>query len=104
MDGRFARTAAKNLERPENRGLSYVVNGHSHFAAMQPLGNVNGSPACYFNTGTWRTVHQLGSAAGTPAFLAYDSMAYLVFFPKEDRLGRKFEWWNGAMVSADAKL
>jgi UDP-2,3-diacylglucosamine pyrophosphatase LpxH len=101
MDGRFAQSAAKALEKPDNAGLSYVVNGHSHFAAMQPLGNVNGVPACYFNTGTWRTVHQLGSAAGTPAFLAYDSMAYLVFFPKGDRLGRKFEWWNGAMVSAE---
>jgi UDP-2,3-diacylglucosamine pyrophosphatase LpxH len=103
MDGRFAQSAATALARPENKGLCHVVNGHSHFAAMQPLGNVNGLPSCYFNTGTWRTVHQLGSAAGTPAFLAYDSMAYLVFFPKDDRLGRKFEWWTGAMVGSDAK-
>ncbi len=102
MDGRFAQSAAKNLARPENKGLCYVVNGHSHFAALQPLGNINGVPGCYFNTGTWRTVHQMGSASGTPAFLAYDSMAYLVFFPKNDRLGRKFEWWTGAMVSAEA--
>jgi hypothetical protein len=69
---------------------------------MTPLGRINGKSACYFNIGTWRTVHQFGHVARRePAFLAYDAMAYLVFFPKGDALGRHFEWWQGAAASAE---
>ncbi|HEY5677865.1 MAG TPA: hypothetical protein VIR81_13825 [Myxococcales bacterium] len=97
LDARFARTAIKQLEAREHRGLRFVVNGHTHFAGMTPLGLVNGKPAVYFNTGTWRQLHQLGNVArGRPAFLAYDAAAYLVFFDRDDALGRTFEWWQGA--------
>ncbi len=64
---------------------------------MKPLGIVDGQTAAYFNTGTWRTVHQLGNVGGAEdAFLAYDAMAYLVFFGPEDPMKRHFEWWHGA--------
>ncbi len=97
LDARFARTALRALEQREHRGLRFVVNGHTHFAAMTPLGLVNGKPGCYFNTGTWRQLRQLGNVArGRPAFLAYDAAAYLVFFDEDDPLGRTFEWWQGA--------
>ncbi len=100
FDVRFAKAALAALERPENRGLRYVVNGHTHFAAMTPLGLVDGRPACYFNLGTWRPVHQLGNLArGRAGFLAYDAMAYLAFFGQGDALGREFEWWQGAAAS-----
>ena len=99
FDGKMARHAAGEIEA--KRGVRYVVNGHSHFAAMSPLGNVDGRPAVYFNTGTWRTVHQIGhDVGGRPTFLPYDAMSYLVFFPTGDPMGRDFEWWTGAMVSA----
>jgi UDP-2,3-diacylglucosamine pyrophosphatase LpxH len=97
LDARFARAAVKALEAKEHRGLRFVVNGHTHFAGMTPLGLVNGQPAAYFNTGTWRQLHHLGNVArGRPAFLAYDAAAYLVFFDEDDPLGRTFEWWQGA--------
>ena len=97
IDARFARTALRTLEQKEHHGLRFVVNGHTHFAAMTPLGLVNGKPGCYFNTGTWRQLRQLGTVArGRPAFLAYDAAAYLVFFDAGDPLGRTFEWWQGA--------
>ena len=103
LDSKFAHAAVRALERPENRSLRYVVNGHTHFAGMTPLGLVEGKSACYFNVGTWRTVHQLGNVArGRPSFLAYDAMAYLVFFPKGDELGREFEWWQGAATSLES--
>jgi hypothetical protein len=35
----------------------------------------------------------------TSTFLPYDAMTYLVFFPEEDKLGREYEWWTGAMVA-----
>ena len=100
LDGRFARRAAERLQAAGDGRLRYAVNGHSHFASMVPLGQVGGRPACYFNTGTWRTVHQLGQGPdGRAAFLPYGAMTYLAFFPDGDRLGRDFEWWTGAQFS-----
>lgn len=97
FDGRMAQLAAQKVT--ETHGLRYVVNGHSHFSAMRPIGNIDGRPAVYFNTGTWRSVHQIGHGLkGRPAFLPYDAMSYLVFFPDGDQLGRDFEWWSGALV------
>lgn len=102
FDGRFAQRAAEQLADKKYKGLQYVVNGHSHFPSMTPLGHINGKAAVYFNTGTWRTVHQIGThTEGRPTFLAYDAMTYLVFFPDGDPLGRDYEWWTGAMVGAE---
>ena len=78
-------------------------NGHSHVASMQPLGRIDGKPAVYFNTGTWRAAHQIGhDLGGRPSFLPYDAMSYLVFFPDGDKLGREYEWWTGASVARHA--
>jgi UDP-2,3-diacylglucosamine pyrophosphatase LpxH len=98
FDGKMAQVAATELAR--RRKLRFVVNGHSHFPSMQPLGRIADHPAVYFNTGTWRAVHQIGhDLGGRPSFLAYDAMSYLVFFPDDDKLGRDYEWWTGAMVA-----
>lgn len=97
FDGKMAKLAATEIST--RKGIQYVVNGHSHFANMTPLGNVDGKPAVYFNTGTWRSVHQIGHGiGGRPTFLPYDAMSYLVFFPDGDALGRDYEWWTGAMI------
>jgi len=99
FDGKMQDVAAAELHR--RRGLRFVVNGHSHFPSMQPLGTIDGKPAVYFNTGTWRAVHQIGhDLGGRPSFLAYDAMSYLAFYPTDDKLGRDYEWWTGAMVMA----
>jgi UDP-2,3-diacylglucosamine pyrophosphatase LpxH len=101
FDGKMSALAASELQK--RRGLRFVVNGHSHFPSMQPLGRIDGKPAVYFNTGTWRAVHQIGhDLGGRPSFLAYDAMTYVVFFPSDDPLGRDYEWWTGAMVANDA--
>jgi UDP-2,3-diacylglucosamine pyrophosphatase LpxH len=98
FDGKMSAVAATELQK--RKGLRYVVNGHSHFPSMQPLGRIEGKPAVYFNTGTWRAVHQIGhDLGGRPSFLPYDAMSYLVFFPTDDKLGRDYEWWTGAMVT-----
>ncbi len=98
LDTKFSGTAAKKLEQKENQHLRYVVNGHTHFANMTPLGTINGAKSCYFNLGTWRTVHQLGHV-GTPSYLPFDAMGYLAFFGPDDPLGRELEWWQGAVLS-----
>lgn len=98
FDGKMSAVAATQLQK--RRGLRYVINGHSHFPSMQPLGTIDGKPAVYFNTGTWRAVHQIGhDLGGRPSFLAYDAMTYVVFFPTGDPMGRDYEWWTGAMVA-----
>jgi len=98
FDGKMSTIAAAELQK--RKGLRYVVNGHSHFPSMQPLGRIADKPAVYFNTGTWRAVHQIGhDLGGRPSFLPYDAMSYLVFFPTDDKLGRDYEWWTGAMVT-----
>ncbi len=98
FDGKMSKHGVGVLA--DNPGFNYIVNGHSHFATMVPLGNVGGKPAVYFNTGTWRSVHQIGHGlGGRPTFLPYDAMSYLVFFPDGDELGRAYEWWTGAMIA-----
>ena len=64
------------------------------------IARIDGKLAVYFNTGTWRAVHQIGhDLGGRPSFLPYDAMSYLVFFPDGDKLGRDYEWWTGASVA-----
>ena len=97
FDGKMARLATDQIL--SRKHVQYVVNGHSHFANMTPLGNLDGRTAVYFNTGTWRSVHQIGhGVGGRPTFLPYDAMSYLVFFPDGDSLGRDYEWWTGSMI------
>jgi UDP-2,3-diacylglucosamine pyrophosphatase LpxH len=103
FDGKMVRGAAERLAEDDAKGLRFVVNGHSHFPSMVPLGRADGRDAAYFNTGTWRTVHQIAHhLGGRPTFLAYDAMTYLVFFPDGDRIGRDYEWWTGAMVARES--
>jgi UDP-2,3-diacylglucosamine pyrophosphatase LpxH len=98
FDGKMSQLAASEMQR--RKRVRFVVNGHSHFPSMQPLGTQDGKPAVYFNTGTWRSVHQIGhDLGGRPSFLAYDAMTYLVFFPIDDKLGRDYEWWTGGLVA-----
>jgi len=100
FDGKMAQRGAHEIVQREKQSLRYVVNGHSHFASMVPLGSIRGEPAVYFNTGTWRTLHQIGhDLGGRPSFLAFDSMSYLVFFPNGDPMNRDYEWWTGACVA-----
>ncbi len=100
LDGRFAAEAVQRLQAPEHKGLRYVINGHSHFPSMTPLGVLGGQQATYFNTGTWKPVHQMGThTPGRPSFLHYDAMSYVAFFPDGDPLGRDVEWWTGASLA-----
>jgi UDP-2,3-diacylglucosamine pyrophosphatase LpxH len=103
FDGKMQQVAANELLK--RKGLRYVVNGHSHFPSMQPLGRIGDAASVYFNTGTWRAVHQIGhDLGGRPSFVQYDAMTYLVFFPTDDKLARDYEWWTGAMVTREQSL
>ena len=86
----------------KNRSARYVVYGHTHDHEIVPL-DVSFSEnqrldQMYFNTGTWRRVHRL--AKGHPdeqEFIAYDVMTYLSFYKGDERKGRPFACWSGAL-------
>ena len=86
----------------KNRRARYVVYGHTHGHEIVPL-DVSFSESqrldqIYFNSGTWRRVHRL--AKGHPdeqEFIAYDVMTYLTFFKGNERKGRPFACWSGAL-------
>ena len=61
-------------------------------------GNGRRGAQVYFNAGTWRRVHRLArSSRSGRAFIAYDVMTYLAFFKDDERKGRPFACWSGAL-------
>ncbi len=83
----------------------FIVYGHTHHYEVVPL---QSSPSgnsvnekIYVNSGTWRPVHEL--ARFHPAqkqFVGYHVMTYLAFFKDDERKGRAFESWTGALGSS----
>ena len=102
-DSYFAHAAReKAVEDLEAR---FVVYGHTHHHEIVPLdvapGNGRRGAQVYFNAGTWRRVHHLARSSRTGrAFIAYDVMTYLAFFKDDERKGRPFACWSGALGEA----
>ena len=89
----------------EDLEARYVVYGHTHHHEIVPLDAMtrNGRrfEQVYFNAGTWRRVHRLArSSRSGRAFVAYDVMSYLAFFKDDERKGRPFACWSGALGEA----
>ena len=86
----------------KNRSARYLVYGHTHDHEIVPLdASFPGSQRfdqIYFNSGTWRRVHRLAKAhPDEQEFIAYDVMTYLSFFKGDERKGRPFACWSGAL-------
>lgn len=86
----------------KNRSARYLVYGHTHDHEIVPLdASFPGSQRfdqIYFNSGTWRRVHRLAKAhPDEQEFMAYDVMTYLSFFKGDERKGRPFACWSGAL-------
>ncbi len=80
----------------------FVVYGHTHYPEMVAMDNsLSGGrpmPQIYLNSGTWRPLHQLGHYRPTrEAFVEYHSLTYLAFYKGDERGGRGFETWTGAL-------
>ncbi len=85
-----------------NRRSRHIVYGHTHAVENVALdasyaeGYVLAQQ--YFNTGTWRRVHQpTRLAPGEHEFIAQDVMSYAVFFQGDERKGRPYETWSGTL-------
>ena len=86
----------------KNRNARYIVYGHTHHHEILPLDTVKTETGLleqiYFNSGTWRAVHELALLHPTEQeFVGYHVMTYLAFFKDDERKGRGFESWSGAL-------
>lgn len=86
----------------KSRESRYIVYGHTHHQLITPLDSslVEGQTfnQMYLNSGTWRKVFELARWSHTKQeFLGYHVMTYLSFFKEDERNGRLFEVWSGAL-------
>jgi hypothetical protein len=112
FSSKFGGTKAESLypsalrEKSFTEGWArFIVYGHTHLYEIVPLQSVqNGSNVTsqlYINSGTWRPVHELARLhPGQKQFVGYHVMTYLAFFKGDERKGRSFECWTGALDSS----
>ena len=87
----------------KSRAARFIVYGHTHRYKIVPLDySRQGGQALnqfYVNSGTWRRVYELAqSRPADQEFLGYNVMTYLIFFKGDERGGRPFETWSGALA------
>jgi UDP-2,3-diacylglucosamine pyrophosphatase LpxH len=82
---------------------SFIIYGHTHQHEIIPLDSDGEPPQeqnqFYINSGTWRSYYDL--AVKDPReqkFVRYDTLTYLTFYKDDERQGRSFEVWSGAMA------
>ncbi len=80
----------------------FVAYGHTHSPEtvsldLVPFGN-NVREQVYFNTGTWRRVHQRCiREPGSFEFGSFHVMTFVSFFRNGERAGRRYEAWTGQL-------
>lgn len=88
----------------KSKSARFIVYGHTHQPEIVPLdASCVGNTRCnqmYFNSGTWRQVHELAlSNPDEMEFIGYNVMTYLAFFKDDERMGRPFDYWSGALAT-----
>ncbi len=87
----------------KNRSARTIVYGHTHQHEIVPL---DVSPAqggwlqqIYANTGTWRVINRrVLLRRQVPEFMSHWVMTYLAVYQGDERGGRPFEAWSGALA------
>jgi hypothetical protein len=79
-----------------------IIYGHTHHyehVALNSLTGQNGNASqVYINSGTWRPLHELAhSRPFRKRFVEYHALTYLAFFKEDERGGRGYESWSGAL-------
>jgi hypothetical protein len=99
----YSRFVHHALAEPEiaSGEADYVAYGHTHFHEVRPLAvgpGRRGRRQFYFNTGTWLPFYRRTVAHPERLeFLAYHTFSVLTFYQGDERAGRGFEVWNGAL-------
>lgn len=85
-----------------DRSARCIVYGHTHQYALVAL-EVPFTPRgifnqVYLNSGTWRPYHQLAKHhPKQEQFVPYQLMTYIAFYQDDERGGRRYESWTGAL-------
>ena len=91
--------AAANERYIRNNKCKYVVYGHTHFPEIKGIGMFDNEPMLYFNSSTWRTIHEeidIGkSHKNKLPYFTYDAMTWINFYKDGERCGKQYEIWNG---------
>lgn len=80
----------------------FVAYGHTHHAETVSLDLMPSAEGVreqiYFNTGTWRRVHQRCiREPGALEFTSFHVMSYVIFYRNGERAGRRYETWSGQL-------
>ena len=83
----------------------FIVYGHTHHYEIVPLRTLfqdnSLTSQIYINSGTWRAVHELARLHPSQKnFIGYHVMSSLAFFKGDERKGKAFETWTGALESS----
>lgn len=100
FSGDDLRKCALREEAFLNRTAKFVVYGHTHRHEIVPLDIYvpDRIEQIYVNTGTWRRVHeQTLLNLNEQEFVSHDVMTYAAFYLPDERRGRAFETWSGAL-------
>jgi len=86
----------------KNRSARFIVYGHTHHHEVVPLDSAPLQSGIlnqfYINSGTWRRVHEMARLhPEEQEFMGYHVMTYAAFFKDDERGGRPFETWSGAL-------
>jgi hypothetical protein len=92
---------AHGEEYLKKKQVKTVVYGHTHLHKIVPLdafrANATGIEQMYFNTGTWRKIHQKTVFGKTLDFMGWHVMTFIAFYQDDEHGERRFEVWNGAL-------
>jgi hypothetical protein len=88
-EGYLEHALAENLA-----AAKYVVYGHTHHSEMVTME----ADKYFFNTGTWRAVHELAKKQEKDqVFGTFHVMTYVAIYRADERGGKPFESWSGAL-------
>ncbi|MBI3585336.1 MAG: metallophosphoesterase [Nitrospinae bacterium] len=86
-----------------NKGIQFVLYGHTHAPLQIPMDNLNGKEVLYINTGTWRNrITKTIELDQPPDFIELKTMTYAIFYRRDEDMGGKqsntvsFDVWTGA--------
>ncbi len=90
----------------KNGTAQFVVYGHTHDYEVVPLAvrdmGTGYVRQLYINSGTWRRVHKLVKhSPESLQFYDFNVLTYLAFYSGDERKGRRFETWSGALGVTD---
>lgn len=84
----------------------YVIYGHTHLAKRLPLrvrpDRYRPTAQIYFNSGTWRPIHQLAREVWQRwPYATMHVMTWVAFYREDERYGRRYETWTGELDQHD---